>query len=92
VFPGLLEIGTTAGTIERDLALFIATLGADAAMQRRAKALLSSNLADGTTQNPDSSGHYGIEKPEAARDPARLRIHLRNVCFLTSREACKRAI
>src|ERR1700732_1228389 len=48
VFPCLLEIWTTAGTVQCDLALFAATLRADAPMHRRAKALFSSHLADGT--------------------------------------------
>src|ERR1700694_5992469 len=55
VFPCLLEIWTTAGTVECDLALLAATSRADAPMHRRAKALFSSHLADGTTQNADSS-------------------------------------
>src|ERR1700694_187545 len=54
VFPCLLEIGTPAGAVECDLALFAATLRADAPMHRRAKALFFSHLAEGTTQNADS--------------------------------------
>src|ERR1700674_483480 len=54
VFPCLLEIWTAAGTVECDLALFAATLRADAPMHRRAKALFSSHLAEGTAQSADS--------------------------------------
>jgi len=46
VFAGLLEVRAVAGAVERDLALFAATLGANAAMDGGAETLFLADLAD----------------------------------------------
>jgi hypothetical protein len=60
VLPRLLQIGTIAGTIERDFALLAATLRADAPVQRRAKTLFFANFTDGASQEKISCEYYGI--------------------------------
>jgi hypothetical protein len=47
MLASLLQVRTVAGAVERNLALFAATLRADAAMHGRAKPLLLSDLANG---------------------------------------------
>jgi hypothetical protein len=47
VLASLLQVRTVAGAVERNLALFTATLRADAAMHGRTKPLLLSDLANG---------------------------------------------
>jgi hypothetical protein len=49
----LLEIGTIAGAVECDFALFAATLRANASVEGRAKPLFFTNFADGATQGKD---------------------------------------
>jgi hypothetical protein len=58
VIPGLLKINALAGTVESDLTIFAATLGANPAVNRRAEALLLTSFADGTAQR-DLAQHYG---------------------------------
>src|ERR1700686_2451288 len=48
MFPRLLQVNTTAGTVERNLALFATTLRADPSMDRGTKAFLFSLFADCT--------------------------------------------
>jgi hypothetical protein len=50
VFPRLLQIGAVAGTIERDLALLAAALGANAAVYGRTEALFLANPANRAAQ------------------------------------------
>src|SRR5437899_5348665 len=64
MLPGLLQVGTVAGTVERHLALFAATLRADAPMHRGTKPLLLANLADGAAQLRSPSQHYVIPATE----------------------------
>jgi uncharacterized membrane protein len=64
----LLQVGALRGTVERDLALFAATLSADALVEGRTEAFFLAKIADGTVQKstsvagrlPRKSHHYGI--------------------------------
>src|SRR5882672_2900953 len=63
VFTRLLQIGAIAGTIERHLALFAATLGADTPVHGWTEALFFSDVADG-------AAHWSIISCSSLKEPS----------------------
>ena len=59
VLACLLQVGTIAGTVQRNFPLLTTTLRADPSMHRGAKALLFPDVANGATQSWILLKHYG---------------------------------